>query len=189
MNDSSTGGALLPTVDPLDDAALDAVLVAMVAGVGGIASVRPRWQAQPLPQPAPGTDWAAVGIIRRKSLGMAWFQHRADNLGDDSQAHEELEIMASVYGANRGRNAARVRDGLYIPQNREALASVGISVVDTGDIVSAPELFAQQWIGRVDLTITLRRELDRTYQVLNLVSADGVIHSTTSPAINWSVQP
>jgi hypothetical protein len=192
MNDSSTGGGLLPaSPEPLDDAALDAALQQTIVATTGLpgALVRPRWQPSLPPQPPAGTDWAAIGVMRRSITGNAYLLHDGTGQGTDTtQVHEDLEVMASFYGSNRGLNAARLRDGLFVAQNREALFAAGLAFIASGEITAAPELFNQQWIGRVDLTLSLRRQLDRTYAVLNLLGASGTI-LPPAPPVNWKVGP
>ena len=43
---------------------------------------------------------------------------------------------------------------------------------EAGDLIAAPDLLNQQWVRRYDLRIRLRRKIERTYPVLNILSAD-----------------
>lgn len=181
-NNSSTGGYLAPAVasPPLEDAALNAVFQQAVSGITGITGdlIRPRWQPGNPRQPEPDTDWCAIGVTAtRRDDGPAIIH---DGTGDGSDAyirHEDIDVLATFYGPNCQRNAATLQDGLQIPQNLEALFIQGFSFVEARDARRAPEFFNQQWINRFDVTIRFRRRIDRTYAVLNILSADPAIHS------------
>ena len=47
-----------------------------------------------------------------------------------------------------------------------------MAFVEAGELIAAPELVNQQWVRRYDLRIRMRRKITRTYQVLNILSAD-----------------
>ena len=180
-NTSATGGYLAPGGTPLPaDIALEDILQPMVAGITGLAGqyVRPRWQPGNPRQPEPDTDWCAIGVTAtRRDDGPAIIH---DGTGDGSDAyirHEDIDVLATFYGPNCQRNAATLQDGLQIPQNLEALFIQGFSFVEARDARRAPEFFNQQWINRFDVTIRFRRRIDRTYAVLNILSADPAIHS------------
>ncbi|MCY1560934.1 hypothetical protein D9M68_981320 [compost metagenome] len=59
-----------------------------------------------------------------------------------------------------------------MPQNSEAMRAKNMAFVEVGEIIAAPELINQQWVRRYDLRIRLRRKIERTYPVLNILSAD-----------------
>ena len=183
-NDSSTGGYLSPVAPSSAqfDAALDAVLQPLVAGITGLPGnmVRPRWQAAVPKQPEPGTDWAAIGITTIDPADYPAEWHDGTGGGSDTQqAWEEFTVLASFYGPNGMGNASLLRRGVYVPQNREALQLAGIDVVEAGTITAAPDLVNQQWIRRYDIPLRLRRKVQTTYPVLNIASADDVIVTDT----------
>lgn len=190
-NTSATGGYLAPTGPaPLDGAALTDAIQAAIAGITGLqgAFVRPRWQPKPPNQPAVGTDWCAFGIISRQADDYPAIVH--DGAGDGSdqmQRHETADVLASFIGPNCQTFAMTLRDGLYLPQNLEALQAAGITLLDVGQMLAVPDLINQQWVNRCDLPVRLRRQIDRTYPVLNILSASGPIQSetTTQP---WKVE-
>ncbi|GHE70024.1 bacteriophage protein [Camelimonas fluminis] len=181
-NTSSTGGYLTPEAipSPLEDDGLDDFLQAMVAGITGLPGkmVRPRWQPIPPKQPTPETDWSAIGITTRTPDDNAVVIHRPDGEGADAlQRHEEFDALASFYGPNCQQYAGRLRDGLSIAQNREPMQRLGMGLVNVGNIVLLPELLNQRWLRRADLTVRIRRQIDRTYPVLNILSSGGTIHA------------
>ncbi len=182
-NTSATGGPLAPVGSHQPaDLNLDVFLQAIVAGILSMpgVNVRPRWQPTPPSQPDRPVDWCAMGITRVDSDTNAVLSHDSSGDGqDDLIRHEQFEVLCSLYGPNAVGNAARLRDGLSVPQNREALASQDIAYVSADRIVRVPSLVNQQWIGRADLPLTFRRKISRTYAVLNLLSASGVVDAGT----------
>lgn len=176
-NDSSTGGYLAPSSSaPSEDDALTDFMQSVVTGITGIdgSLVRPRWQEVPPPLPAYGTDWAALGIVNQLADAFPYVQHDGTGQGDDVlKRHESFELFCSFYGPNCQTNAALLCDGLAIAQNREAMGTVGIKLIACGERALVPELIKARWTRRVDVTIGFRREVDRTYPVLNILSSHG----------------
>jgi hypothetical protein len=187
-NDSATGGYLAPGViaAPLEDQALEDFLHDVVAGITGIANdlVRPRWQEEPPNLPARNVDWVGQGIPNRRRDTFPVVQHDPDasaGAGADILIrHEELELLCSFYGPNCQAKATLLADGIFIPQNREVLATVGLKLKEAGEPTKAPELIKGRWYQRCDLAIWLRREIRRQYPVLNLLAATGEVITTAA---------
>lgn len=186
MTDSSTGGYLLPNgaiAPPLEDGALDDFLHDLVAGITGLAAdlVRPRWQEEPPNLPPRSTDWVAFGVVSRTSDPNAAVTHdgaAAEGEGADIVIrHEQLDLLASFYGPNCQAYGARLRDGLAVGQNREALLLAGMGLSSVGDLTRAPELIKGKWLSRADLPVQIRREIRREYPILNLTRASGDVAS------------
>lgn len=191
-NTSATGGYLAPQGPaPLDgDPLVDAIQEA-IAGITGLPGdlVRPRWQPEPPNQSAAGTDWCEFGITSRRADDDPVIVHDGAGDGvDRMQRHETIEILVSFVGPACQTNAAILRDGCYVPQNREALQAVGIDLLDVGQLLAVPELIDTQWVNRCDMPVRLRRQIDRTYPVLNILSAAGPIQSESSTQ-PWKVEP
>ena len=190
-NTSATGGYLAPTTATPEDAALAAVVQALVAGVTGLdpdTGVVIRWQPVPAQQPPRSTNWASVGITHREPDANPAVLH--SSAGDGSSTlyrHERLSILCSFYGPGGCGNAAALRDGLYIAQNRDALAANNMGLIHAGEIVTLPDLVNGQTLGRWDISITLRREIIRTYAVENLLSAAGTV-TIDSNSGTWTAQ-
>lgn len=174
-NTSATGGYLTPTsVAPTYDLPLDVQVQSFVAGITGLAGalVRPRWQPSPPAQPTRETNWCAVGITEIGSQFGHYIRHDPAGEGtDEAETYEDLELLASFYGPGSSGLAALLRDGLWIAQNREAMRSQGLAFVDARRVIRLGELVNQQFILRVDLPISLRRTVSRTYPILNLLQA------------------
>ena len=186
MTDSSTGGFLTPNTSPapLEDAALGDFLQALIVGLTGIdgSLVRPRWQPQPPNLPTNTTTWAAIGIRGRVAQAFAYEAHDPTGNGQDfMQRHEELDILCSFYGPGGEGMASTVRDGLSVEQNRSYLTAAGMGLIACGDTTSAPELVNNLWYYRVDMPIHIRRDVTRSYKILNLLSASGDIVTDVPP--------
>jgi len=191
MADSSTGGYLLPAqpLPPANDADLDALLQAMVSGITGLPGqyVRPRWQPVPPRQPEPLIDWCAIGVQAYRREGTPHQQHNAEGT-DTQRRHEQLDVLASFYGPNAARYAEVLADGVYVAQNGDTLRANGLAFLSAGDPLPVPELVNQQWIRRVDLSLSLRRAIARTYQVRNIDSSDTKVH-TERTTVDIQVSP
>lgn len=175
-NTSATGGYLAPAGTPaLADAALEDLLQGVVAGITGLpgAMVRPRWQPTNPKVPEPNVDWCAIGIMRTTpDAGPAIIHDGAGDGSDQYQRHQELVLLASFYGPNAQGYGQILSDGLSIPQNMETLRVNGFGLIEVGDMTPAPDLVNQQWVHRYDMRIRLRRQIVRTYPILNILSAD-----------------
>lgn len=175
-NTSATGGYLSPTVvsPPAEDADLDAVFQPLVSGVTGIDGtlVRPRWQTNTPKQPESSVNWCAMGVTIIRPDAGPYIEHiGAGNGQDNMQRHEEINVACTFYGPLAGANAALLRDGLSIPQNTDLLRLQGIGLIDCDEVRAVPELVNQQWIRRFDVAARFRRQVKRSYPVLNILSA------------------
>lgn len=173
-NTSATGGYLTPTTPaPDDDIDLDVIFQGAVAGITGLQGqyVRPRWQPTEPKIPPNGTDWCGVGVMVSYQDDFPYLQH--DPIGKDTlKRHEEIEVMASFYGTNSAQYAKILRDGLFIPQNIEALKKKNINFVDAGDVRQFHELINNKWQKRNDITLRFRRQIVRDYEILNIEAAN-----------------
>lgn len=180
-NTSATGGYLSPTTQsPAYDQPLDVQLQAIVVGITGLdgTMVRPRWQQRPPQQPDQTIDWCAIGIVRVGAAYGHHIRHVPDGEGhDEAEAYEDLELLASFYGPRCSEMAALLRDGLWIPQNREEMRANGMALTDARSITLLGEYVTTEWRRRADLPIFLTRVVSRSYPILNLLEAQGSIHS------------
>lgn len=183
MNDSSTGGYLVPLepTAPTNDAALDGLFQAAIVGVTGLngTMVRPRFQSEAPALPAFSVDWCAIGVIDiiPKTYGGITRDPNADGgLGRDiQQVWEELKVLASFYGPNAQRYASQTRAAFQIAQNREALQAVGILFSAARKPLKVPQLIKERWTNRIDLPLSFNRELTYSYAVRNLLTAGGFL--------------
>lgn len=173
-NTSATGGYLTPSNEPADGDDLDNILMDAIVGITALdpTLVRPRWQAQPPTQPDPATDWCAFGVTLREPVDYPYESLDSTGTTYTMQRHERLEGMATFYGPNANRYARRLRDGLYINQNLEALATQGIKLYEAGQMSIVPEEINGQYIHRVDLTVVFMRQVNINYPILSILSVE-----------------
>jgi len=189
-NTSATGGYLTPTTGPVDDQALRRFLQAMIVGVTGLTGpmVRPLWQKNPPPIPNIDVDWIAFGITEQRPDANPFHKQNANNA--TLIRHEEFDVRCSVYGPSCQNYTGRLREAMYLAQNRENLYLAGMGLVGFSPTTHIPELINDRWFERADITMTLRREIKREYPILNFVAAEGTIkanRATETLSINWSV--
>lgn len=183
MNTSATGGYLTPDPigpQPLEGDALVDFMQAIVVGITGLDGrmVRPRWQPEPPNLPNADESWVAIGITSTRRDTNAYVQHDGDGDGADNlQRHEEIDLLTSFYGPQADEYVSLLRDGLQVAQNREVMQLAGMGLVDTGDAIRAPTLVKDRWLHRIDMRVTVRRQILRRYPVLNLQSAQGTLHT------------
>lgn len=183
-NTSADGGYLTPVSSPPTyDSNLDHLLQAVVVGITGLPGdlVRRRWQHDPPKRPPLTTNWSAIGVQKIEFENMVALHSGTANNGQGDTTTTECEmiyVLATFYGPNCWQVATQFKTGLWIPQNREALFLVGAAVADPGSsLMSNSELIGAQWLPRVDMVFKIHRDVSRTYNVLNLLSADGTIHT------------
>lgn len=179
-------GLYLPPTDltPLaEDDAADAILQSLVVGITGLPGnmVRPRWQLVPAPQPEAEADWCAIGVVDiTPEPGTTDTQHfpGADMNSGYSQTGEidTLNVLCSFYGPHARGNALLLRNGLGVPQNREALYFSNMALVEIpGRLTFTPDIVNNRTVRRADLTINIRRSITRTWAIQNLLDSKGTI--------------
>lgn len=187
QNTSATGGALLPDADgpqPLEGKALNVFLQRWVVGIVGLDGrwVRPRWQAEPPNLPDADQNWMAIGVTTFSSDDFAYVRHNpAGDGADELQRQQRFELLVSAYGPQADSYIELLRDGIQIAQNREPLQLAGMGVVLTGEVIRAPALVKNLWQDRLDMRITMTRQINRKYPVLNILSAEGTLHADEQP--------
>lgn len=190
-NTSATGGYLdAISTTPVQNDGFEDLIGGAISGIAGIprVMVRPRWQPTPPAQPPLETNWCAVGITQIDADWSATVTHLPAGDGSDEVVrHDAVRVLASFYGPAGYGNATRVRDGLWVAQNRDALRSAGIVVNEADRIRTASDLVNERFIRRVDLDIVLRRAVVRVYPVLNLLSVQGSFRTDLGFVQNFTV--
>ncbi len=182
---SNIPGYLVPgSTTPLPGGlTLDQFINTLLVGLTGLAgaSVRPKWQQQPPKQPDIDTNWLAFGVTVSAVDANAFVGIVSDDPDATSQfqRQESIAIACSFYGPLALSYAGLVRDGLQIQQNLEALRAAQMGYAEVTDALRVPDFVNERWIERYEMTVTLRRQIDRTYPVLPLLSASGTITSET----------
>jgi hypothetical protein len=192
VSDSTKAGYLAPTsVSSADsDIELATIFQGAVVGIVGLPGnmVRPRWQPQPPPMPPPNVDWCAIGVTVQSPIDFPVLKMSPDGT-QALQRQEEITVQASFYGLNAQSNAGLLRDGIFVAQNLDVLAANGIKLITAGEIVQAPDLRNEQFIGRCDLPLRFRRQVDRVYPVRYLVSAPDTITLDAGVVATGTIEP
>lgn len=193
--DSTQSGYLAPADPPPDyDAALEDIFQAACVGITGLSGdlVRPKWQAQPANAPDQATSWASVGIVIAERQWDSFQTHdpnAALGIGVSTvQGQENIEVTFSFFGPQSMAYATRMRDGMSVTQNRDALGAAGIKFVEYKPLVNLPALLKDTWQRRVDLKGIFNRWVVRTYSIRNFDSASGTIDNERY-ITPWSVSP
>lgn len=179
-NNSSTGGYLVPASSSgfPGGLTLNQFLQTVIVGISGLDGtlVRPSWQIAPPKQPDLSVNWLAFGVTITQPDTYLYLS--TDNTGaTTTQRHQLLEIQCSVYGTDAMELAGLIQDGFQITQNLEALREANMGFVETGPMNHIPDLVNERFINRVQMSIFLRREVQRTYPILSITSANGTIHT------------
>lgn len=182
-NTSATGGYLVPTSSEgfPGGLTLNQFIHSVLVGISGIDNtlVRPSWQVAPPKQPDIAVNWMAFGINTITPDANAYVV--INNDGSESfQRHEALDIGLSFYGPDSIYYSSVVRDGFQITQNLEALRAANMGFAGVGPQQQIPDLVNERWVNRVTMSLVLRRQVQRIYPVLALVSANGTIHTILS---------
>jgi hypothetical protein len=193
LNTSATGGFLSPTTinGELNDQGIHRFLQQIVVGVTGMlgASVRPRWQPEPVNIPDFGIDWAAIGIVSRTRDAFAAVIHMKDVSGtydgiDVVYRNQILEIMCSFYGPDAEANSELFAMGMQVAQNRETLLAAGYGLISVDDAVTTSDLLHDRWVPRIDVTFRVRRSQKYVYPVFNLLGAQATITDDTGAVVD-----
>jgi hypothetical protein len=171
--------AVVPVTTPDPIVSLFQLAIRAITGIPG-AMVRPRWQPNPPLRPGPTVNWCGAGVGNFVADANPYY----DTQGTAGRLirHESGELSVSMYGPACQENCRLLRDGFNIPQNRWALGSAGIAMTDATAAQHLPELVADVWYERADITFTFNREVRRIYPILSIVSASGVLHANQAGA-------
>lgn len=193
-NTSATGGYLVPTSSqPLPGGLtltqfIQSVLVGLTELAGDL--IRPNWQEAPPKEPGLTVNWIAFGInIYNPDI---YAYQGLDEQDNDIFARQEgIDVECSFYGPLADDYASKVRDGLQIAQNREALRAANMSFTETTPARPMPDLINERFRRRVMMNIIFRRQIIKTFPVLPVVGAMGTIEVDQDEGnlnIDWRVE-
>ena len=157
---------------------LEQFIQTVIVGITGYSQtfVRPKWQVAPPKQPDIMTDWIAFSLISNTPDSYAYTGLNSSN-ETTLQRNQALEIQIAFYGPNAQENIALFMDGLQIPQNLAAMTSVKMGYTSISGAIRGPDLVGERWIDRYEMSLTLTRQVLRTYPILSFASASGTIHT------------
>lgn len=192
---TTTPGYILPTTTlPLPrQLTLNQFLQTVLVGISGIDGtlVRPKWQVAPPKQP-PSIDqnWISYGVVSATPDANSFTGSDASGIYN-SQRHELLEIACSIYGPDAIETYGLLRDGFQIPKNLEGLRSANMGFVEVSRALHVPDLINERFFNRIEVSVIIRREIQRVYPVLTLISANGTIHTVLGNEqylLDWETQ-
>ena len=151
---------------------------AVLTGISCIPGplVRPKWQPDPPKNPDGTVNWISFGIEESKPDANGYLGMNADE-ATVYQRRAELEIQVQIYGPEAMENADLIRDGFQIPQNLQALTKANMGLKEVGPARHLPDLVNGKFINRMIMSVFIRREVQRIYPILSIVSASGTIHT------------
>ena len=191
---TTTPGYLLPTETlPLPrQLSLNQFIQTVLVGISGIPGtlVRPKWQIQPAKQPDIDQNWISYGVAQATPDANSFTDSDASGVYN-SQRHELLEIACSIYGPDAVETYGLLRDGFQIPQNLQSLRSANMGFVEVTRALHVPDLINERFFNRIEVSVVIRREIQRIYPVLTLISANGTIHTVLGNEqylLDWETQ-
>lgn len=193
MSTPTSSGYVRPssTLDLIGTLTLGQFVQTVLVGISGLPGplVRPKFQVAPPKQPPePTENWLAFALMEDTPDANAYLGMNSDGTAVEMQRHSDLRIECSFYGPRAQELTELVRDGFQIPQNRAALFKANMGFVETTRAFRLPELVNERWFDRFEMGIRLRKETQRTYPILSILSANGTISTVVGDEewiTNW----
>lgn len=182
MNNSLTAGYLTPTTEALPGGlSLEDFIHGVIVGLTGLDKklVRPRYQNDPTKQPPePTINWCSFSFNVLTPDNNAYVEGGEND--SSLQRNNDLQLFCSFYGNLGFEFASIFSDGFQITQNRDKLTQAKIGYTGVSQSTYVPELINNRWFPRTDITVFLKRQVTRKYNVESFLSAEGIIHGDTN---------
>lgn len=194
---SNIPGFLTPTSNPVlpGGLTLTQYIQAMIVGVTNINGtlVRPKWQIAPPKQPDIATNWIAFGIQILTPDQLAYVGLLDDASSAASfQRQVLLQIDCGFYGSSAMENILIFQDAFQIQQNLDYLRAAKMGYRQITPAIRGPDLVNGRWVERLETSLYLTWQVQRTYAILSLESAEGTLHTTVNGEdynSEWSATP
>lgn len=168
-NTSATGGYLTGAETSFDPNHFFHDLIMNLTGIDKTL-VRPRWQPNPPTMPSSNTNWCAFGVSELAGDDSAYLNKNTTATAK-LERHEFYSVLCSFYGSNARDNARKMRDGLEIGQNREAMYLSNVGYKNCSSLTHAPENINDVWFDRYDITFEFARQSIKTYNIEDIAHA------------------
>jgi hypothetical protein len=186
-NTTATGGFLLPDPQPPvlntvpDGLTFVQFLQSVLVGLSGFRGslVRPEWQQQPPINPDIDVNWLAFGIESAQPDNNAYVGYDANN-NPFMQRNELITLTVSVYGPQAYDNIGLIRDGFQLTQNLTSLRAANVGFAYDTQAQHVPDFFNERWIDRWRAQFFIRRQVMRTYPILNFISVSGTVYAVAA---------
>lgn len=187
--------------EPINDAALENFFNVVFSSILGIDStlVRPRWQTLPPNQPNNATSWLSFGIERTKPQVNDLVAYSYTDGAMTQAWYEEYNILCSFYGDQMGALATRLKAGLSLAQNRDAInynfsfiagppevdtiTSNGIVFVNCTEPRNVSILINNIWQKKTDMFIIFRRQMEFTYPIESITQVQATLNTVITENI------
>lgn len=199
---STQFGYVLPSApEPINDDALENFFNIAFSSILGIDStlVRPRWQILPPNQPNNSTTWLSFGIERTTPQVNDLVAYLYTDGAMTQSWYEEYSILCSFYGPAMGTLATRLKAGLSLAQNRDAISynfssvvgppevdtitSNGIVFVNCTEPRNVSILINNIWQKKVDMFIIFRRQVEFTYPIDSITQVGATLNTVITENI------
>lgn len=162
---------------------IQTLLVGLSALPGSL--VRPSWQIAPPKEPDVTENWAAFGLGDIVTEGFTYITPPDGGNTTTAARQELISVSISVYGPNAMNIITLIRDGFQIPQNVTSLLIANMGYAYDTPARHVPDFVNERWNDRYIMEVFLRRVVQRTYPILDFLSASGVTYSQTADDANY----
>ena len=200
-NSTQFGFVLPSSPDPINDDLLENFFHDVLGSILNLdpTLVRPRWQTNPPNQPSNPTTWLSFGIERTPNQANDLVSYTYTDGVLTNAWYEEFKILCSFYGPQMGMFATRLKAGLSIQQNRDAIdfsfsevagppvvdtfTSTGITYVNCSEPRNVSILINDIWQKKIDMFVTFRRQIEYSYPIESITQVQATLNTVITENI------